>query len=144
MTASRLSEPDVLTRDQWDSFWRGSAALSSEKRLMLAVLKSALECYQKNVFAGDRQGVELFREADDWIHCDGDGSVFSYRSICETLGISATLAGGCNIGHTYTGVATLAFSSLTATLFIFLGAWFGNYLRFMRPQRIKMYGLEEA
>jgi hypothetical protein len=89
MTASRLSEPDVLTRDQWDAFWRGSAALSSEKRLMLAVLKSALECYQKYVFAGDRQGVEMFREADDWIHCDADGWVFSYRSICETLGISA-------------------------------------------------------
>ena len=58
--------------------------------------------------------------------------------------ISATLARGCNIGHTYTGVPTPAFSGLTATLFIFLGAWFGNYLRFMRPQRVKLYGLEEA
>ena len=57
------------------------------------------------------------------------------------MGISATLAGGCNIGHTFTGVPTLAFSSLTATLFIFLGAWFGNYLRFMRPRRIKLYGV---
>jgi hypothetical protein len=54
------------------------------------------------------------------------------------MGASATLAGGCNIGHTFTGVPTLAFSSLTATLFIFLGAWFGNYLRFMRPQRVKL------
>ena len=89
MAASHLSEPDVLTRDQWDSFWQGSAALSSEKRLMLAVLKSALECYQKYVFASDRQGVEMFREVDVWIHCDADGSVFSYRGICETLGISA-------------------------------------------------------
>lgn len=60
------------------------------------------------------------------------------------MGISATLAGGCNIGHTFAGVPTLGFSSLTATLFIFLGAWFGNYLRFMRPQRIRLYGLEEA
>jgi uncharacterized membrane protein YedE/YeeE len=57
------------------------------------------------------------------------------------MGISATLAGGCNIGHTFTGVPTLAFSSLTATLFIFLGAWFGNYLRFMRPRRVKLYGV---
>jgi hypothetical protein len=60
------------------------------------------------------------------------------------MGTSATLAGGCNIGHTYTGVPTLALSSLTATLFIFLGAWFGNYLRFVRPQRVKLVGLEKA
>ena len=58
------------------------------------------------------------------------------------MGASATVAGGCNIGHTFTGVPTLALSSLTATLFIFLGAWTGNYLRFVRPQRVKVYGLE--
>jgi uncharacterized protein len=48
------------------------------------------------------------------------------------MGACATAAGGCNIGHTFTGLATLALSSLTATVTIFLGAWFGNYLRFMR------------
>jgi uncharacterized membrane protein YedE/YeeE len=58
------------------------------------------------------------------------------------MGVSATLAGGCNIGHGFSGVPTLALSSLTATLFTFLGAWFGNYLRFLRPQRIKLYGIE--
>ena len=51
------------------------------------------------------------------------------------MGISATLAGGCNIGHGLTGVPALALSSLTATFFTFLGAWMGNYLRFIRPQR---------
>jgi uncharacterized membrane protein YedE/YeeE len=56
------------------------------------------------------------------------------------MGISATIAGGCNTGHTFTGVPTLALSSLTATLFIFLGAWFGNYLRFLRPAQIRLYG----
>ena len=45
-----------------------------------------------------------------------------------------------NIGHGFTGVPTLAFSSLTATLFTFLGAWAGNYWRFARPQRIKLHG----
>jgi uncharacterized membrane protein YedE/YeeE len=58
------------------------------------------------------------------------------------MGISATLAGGCNIGHGFSGVPTLALSSLTATLFTFLGAGFGNYLRFVRPQQIKLYGVE--
>jgi hypothetical protein len=47
------------------------------------------------------------------------------------MGLSATIAGGCNIGHGFSGVPTLALSSLTATLFTFLGAWFGNTLRFI-------------
>ena len=51
------------------------------------------------------------------------------------MGISATLAGGCNVGHGLTGLPTLALSSLTATVFTFLGAWLGNYLRFVRPSR---------
>jgi uncharacterized membrane protein YedE/YeeE len=57
------------------------------------------------------------------------------------MGVSATVAGGCNIGHGFSGVPTLALSSLTATLFTFLGAWFGSYIRFLRPQRIKLYGI---
>jgi len=48
------------------------------------------------------------------------------------MGASAALAGGCNTGHSLTGVPTLALSSLTATLFIFLGAWLGNYMRWVR------------
>ena len=51
------------------------------------------------------------------------------------MGVSATIAGGCNTGHGLTGVPTLALSSLTATLFTFLGAWLGNYMRWVRPQR---------
>jgi hypothetical protein len=54
------------------------------------------------------------------------------------MGVSAAIAGGCNIGHGFTGVPTLALSSLTATIFTFLGAWLGNYLRFIRSQRIPL------
>jgi hypothetical protein len=49
-----------------------------------------------------------------------------------TMGISAAVAGGCNIGHTFTGAPTLAVSSLLASLTIFLGAIVGNWLRFTR------------
>ena len=49
-----------------------------------------------------------------------------------TMGASAALAGGCNTGHSLTGVPTLALSSLTATLCIFGGAWLGTYLRWVR------------
>lgn len=51
------------------------------------------------------------------------------------MGVGATLADGCNIGHGFSGIPTLAMSSLTATLFTIVGAWLGNYLRFMRHMR---------
>jgi hypothetical protein len=59
------------------------------------------------------------------------------------MGISAAIAGGCNIGHGFSGLPTLAVSSLLATLFTFLGAWLGNYLRYMRIQAPRITGLEE-
>jgi hypothetical protein len=52
------------------------------------------------------------------------------------------IAWGCNIGHGFTGVPALALSSFTATIFTFLGAWVGNYLRFIRPQRIRLSSIE--
>lgn len=48
------------------------------------------------------------------------------------LGVSATLAGGCNIGHTFTGAPTLAVSSVLASLAIFFGAVSGNWLRYFQ------------
>jgi hypothetical protein len=60
------------------------------------------------------------------------------------MGVSATIAGGCNIGHGFSGLPTLALSSLTATLFTFLGAWVGNYVRFVRAQRIPVSEIKES
>lgn len=48
------------------------------------------------------------------------------------MGFGAQVAGGCNIGHGFTGLSVLALSSITATLFIILGAWTTVYLLFMR------------
>ena len=39
------------------------------------------------------------------------------------MGLGASLAGGCNIGHGITGISTLAMSSVAATLFTILGCW---------------------
>ncbi len=52
------------------------------------------------------------------------------------MGASATLAGGCNIGHGLSGLPTLALSSIVATVFTFLGAAAGTYWRFIRPQPV--------
>jgi uncharacterized membrane protein YedE/YeeE len=52
-----------------------------------------------------------------------------------TMGVGAQLGGGCNIGHSLTGVSTLAVSSWVANLFIILGNWTMVYFMLIRPMR---------
>ena len=82
-----IFESDVLISEIWGAAQPQRTKLSSEKRLMLAVLHDAFECYQKYVFAEDRLGRELFAEAAAWIHCTQSKGLFSFESISETLDI---------------------------------------------------------
>lgn len=86
MSDRGLFEPDVLLRDQFTM--RSGAAVSREKRLMLAVLENALDSYQKYVFARDGQGRQMFDEAVEWLDSTNADWLFSYRNICETLDIN--------------------------------------------------------
>jgi len=89
MGNSGLFEPDVLMSDEWAATFRYGAAMTSEKKLMLAVLKSALQSYQKYAFARTAQELELFNEAAEWIDCDEQTEwFFSFRNICENLAIN--------------------------------------------------------
>ena len=54
---------------------------------MLAVLEDAVACFQKYVHARDNKGKALFREAEEWILEENSDWIFSFESICETLGI---------------------------------------------------------
>jgi hypothetical protein len=56
-----------------------------EKRLMLAMLESATEDFQKYVLANDRRGKELFEAAEEWILETDSPSFFSFENICEHL-----------------------------------------------------------
>lgn len=59
-----------------------------EARLMLAVLESAIEDFQKYVLAQDKRGKELFQEAEDWILETGSDSFFSFENICAHLDLA--------------------------------------------------------
>ena len=51
------------------------------------------------------------------------------------MGVGAQIGGGCNIGHSLTGVSTLAVSSWVANVFIILGNWTMVYFLLIRPMR---------
>ena len=58
-----------------------------EERLMLAVLESAVEDFQKYVSAPHARGKKLFQEAEDWFLDADSEDPFSFKGICETLGL---------------------------------------------------------
>jgi hypothetical protein len=87
MRSNSLFEPDVLIGELAGSARRHAAVLSSEKRLMLAVLRNALECYQQNFLAEDPTGREMFREAAAWIENTSYAGLFSFEGITEALDI---------------------------------------------------------
>ena len=43
------------------------------------------------------------------------------------LGIGASLAGGCTVGHSLVGVPLLSVGSIVTTVFIVLGSWTAGY-----------------
>src|SRR4030095_4012783 len=80
-------ETDILIAEVWGSAQRRSDRLSSEKRLMIAVLNDAFDCYQKYILADDRIGRQLFAEAAAWLNSTSSDGLFSFLSITETLDI---------------------------------------------------------
>ena len=82
-----LFEPDALLPAQFYSAFRGAGAMGGERRLMLAVLQDALDCFRKYAAARDSAGRQLFDETCEWISSRNRKWSFSFENICETLEI---------------------------------------------------------
>jgi hypothetical protein len=83
-----LFEPDTLLPAQYFAAFAREGGLVRERRLMLAVLEDAVECYQKYALARDPRGRLLFDDACDWIESAERDWPFSYENICEVLGLN--------------------------------------------------------
>jgi hypothetical protein len=58
-----------------------------EERLMLAVLEEAVKCFQEYVLATRPREKRLFQEAEESILEKDSDYLFSFESICQTLGL---------------------------------------------------------
>ena len=83
-----LFQPDTILPFQYSDLLRRKTYLEGEKKLMLAVLEDAVNCFQKYYAARDKKGKELFREAEEWIVDENNDRLFSFSDICESLGIN--------------------------------------------------------
>jgi hypothetical protein len=80
--------PQSLSSAQYIYTLRRRIFLEPEKRLMLAILEDAVQCFQNNGFAQSVRGRRIFQEAKKWI-VDADRDwVFSFENVCEALGLN--------------------------------------------------------
>lgn len=80
---------DTLVSEQYFDTFRRHTHLEPEKRLMLAILEDAINCYQDNY--GSRTGKKrrYFDDVKEWIgSADGDW-VFSFEHVCAAVGLNA-------------------------------------------------------
>jgi hypothetical protein len=80
-----LFEPDVLLPGQFFSFFRKEAGFDRERRLMLAVLEDAIDCFQKYAHTSDLRGRQLFLESYEWIMSPDKRWLFSFENICQIV-----------------------------------------------------------
>ena len=85
---SFLFQPDTVLSEQYFENLRRKTYFEPEKRLMLAVLEDAIRCYQDNLHARTSKRKRLFDETEEWIMAASDDYVFSFRHVCEGLGLS--------------------------------------------------------
>jgi len=70
-------------------FIRPSAASSPERRLMSAVLEAALRDLRRSANRHSLRMRRLAADVDAWFASDDEGWPYSFRRICDTLGLDA-------------------------------------------------------
>jgi hypothetical protein len=84
-----LFQPDTMLPSQYfAAALRRRGALKPERRLIIAILQDAIECYQKNLFAREGKARQLYADAEEWINSEDRTHYFSYENLCEILDMS--------------------------------------------------------
>ncbi len=89
-TDDLLSQTDIILPSQYFGLM-GSAGLSGEQRLMLAVLVDAINVLQSWKGAGGAHKRRNYAEAARWVNTPGTTHPFSFDSVCDALGIDSEL-----------------------------------------------------
>jgi hypothetical protein len=85
---SRLFQPDILLPAQFFSTLRRKGAQEPERRLVIAILEDAVDCFRKHLFARDHKSGQLFGDAESWILSEDRDWPFSFENICELLDLN--------------------------------------------------------
>ena len=87
-TFSHLLQPDTLLPSQYFAIMRRKGAHEPERRLVVAVLEDAVDCFQKHIRAHDDKARQLFLDAEEWISSEDRSWPFSFENVCDLLQIN--------------------------------------------------------
>jgi hypothetical protein len=83
-----LFQPDMLLSAQYFENLRRRTHFEPEKRLILALLEDAINCYQDNLISRSGKKKRLFEDTEQWVlRTDGDW-IFSFDNVCDALGLN--------------------------------------------------------
>jgi len=71
-----------------------------------------------------------------WPNLSG-AAIWKFAAGGFVLGASASLAGGCTVGHGLTGIPVLSIGSIFFTIFAMLGAWAGVYMQKVSERNVQ-------
>lgn len=80
-----LFQPDALMVAQFFEDRGSKTRLEPEKRLMLAILEDAVDCFRDNHLARHGKKKQLFDKVQRWIFGVSAGWVFDFENICSVL-----------------------------------------------------------
>jgi hypothetical protein len=83
---ARILEPDIFLPSQFYGSTGLSRQLEGEKRLMIAVLKDAVECLEKYRGSMNSVGQCQYLSALEWVEDTDTDWLFSFTNICDLLG----------------------------------------------------------
>ena len=89
-TDDSLAQADIILPSQYFGTM-GSAGLSGEQRLMLAVLIDAINVLQRWRGGKNARKRRNFAEAVHWVNTPGTSDLFSFDSVCDALEIDSEL-----------------------------------------------------
>ena len=87
-TFSHLLQPDTLLPSQYFAILKRKGAHEPERRLVVAVLEDAVDCFQKHIHARDEKARQLFVDAEEWISSEDRSWPFSFENVCDLLQIN--------------------------------------------------------
>lgn len=86
---AHLLQPDTLLPSQYSAIMKRKSAHEPERRLVVAVLEDAVDCFQKHVRACDPKARQLFMDAEEWICSEDRSWPFSFENVCDLLQINS-------------------------------------------------------
>lgn len=81
-------QPDAILPAQFFQSLRSKSQFDGERRLMIAVLEDAVNCFMKQLHATDPKARQLYTDAEEWIATDDRTWFFAFDNVCETLDLS--------------------------------------------------------